>query len=217
MPSELFTVEEALARLGQKKDQGCLLVTKGSELIHIFVQDGFVIRADSAVREGKEAVDQALRLSDAIYTWLRGVQPPSTGKNIHLNIREFASRQPPELKPKMGQTNRLNGVEKKEPEAQFHYFLVPQDRLREKLYLNKTSSVMGRDPASDLPVENSDVSWRHCLLDIQARGVFILDLDSTNGTYVNGILVRDGYLNPGDRIELGPAKFIINRESIDAL
>jgi pSer/pThr/pTyr-binding forkhead associated (FHA) protein len=117
----------------------------------------------------------------------------------------------------MGQTNRIMGLPKREPKARFRYFLVPQDRLMERLYLTKTSTVMGRDPASDLPVENSDVSWRHCLLDVQARGVFILDLDSTNGTFVNGILIRDGYLNPGDRIELGPCTFIINREALDSI
>jgi len=43
-----------------------------------------------------------------------------------------------------------------------------------------------------------------------------LDLDSTNGTFVNGLLVRDGQVNPGDRIELGPCMFTLNREAIDS-
>ncbi len=51
-------------------------------------------------------------------------------------------------------------------------------------------------------------------MDIQTRGVFIRDLDSTNGTFVNGILVRDGQVNPGDRIELGPYMFTLNREAV---
>jgi pSer/pThr/pTyr-binding forkhead associated (FHA) protein len=107
------------------------------------------------------------------------------------------------------------GIAKKEPESKFKYFLVPQDKPTEKLFLTKTSTVLGRDKTSDMVIDNYDVSRRHCLLDIQARGVFILDLDSTNGTFVNGILVRDGYLNPGDRIELGPCVFVVNREAID--
>ena len=57
--NQLFTVEEALSRLGQTREQGCLLASKGAELIHIYVQDGFVIRAYSGVKEGEEAVDQA--------------------------------------------------------------------------------------------------------------------------------------------------------------
>jgi pSer/pThr/pTyr-binding forkhead associated (FHA) protein len=100
--------------------------------------------------------------------------------------------------------------------ALFRYYLVPHERLMDKIYLTKTSTVIGRDKTADVVIDNSDVSWRHCLLDIQTRGVFILDLDSTNGTFVNGILMRDGHVNPGDRIELGPCGFTLNRESMSA-
>jgi pSer/pThr/pTyr-binding forkhead associated (FHA) protein len=74
---------------------------------------------------------------------------------------------------------------------------------------------MGRDPTSDLFVDNSDVSWRHCLLDIQASGLSILDLNSTNGTYLNGKLIQNAHLNHGDRIELGPCLFTVNREALN--
>jgi hypothetical protein len=214
--NQLFTVEEALSRLGENREQGCLLASKGAELIHVYVQDGFVIRAYSGVKEGEEAVDQALHLADASYAWLRGVQPPNPNKNIYLSIRELTIKHGTILKPKMVETSRLSGVEKKERESKFKYFLVPKEKPTEKLFLTKISTVLGRDKGSDLVIDNSDVSWRHCLLDIQARGVFILDLDSTNGTFVNGVLVRDGYLNPGDRIEVGPCLFTINREAIDS-
>ena len=213
--NQLFTVEEALSRLGQNREQGCLLASKGAELIHIYVQDGFVIRAFSGVREGGEAVDQALHMAEASYTWLRGVQPPDPKKNIYLSIREFTVKHGNITKSKVAETSRVFGVAKKESESKFKYFLVPQDKPTDKLFLTKISTVLGRDKTSDLVVDNSDVSRRHCLLDIQARGVFILDLDSTNGTFVNGILVRDGYVNPGDRIELGPCIFTVNREAID--
>jgi hypothetical protein len=219
MPSatyQLFTAEEALSRLGESKEQGCLLVSKGTELIHIYVQDGFVTRAYSGTKEGEAAVDQALRLTDAAYTWLRGVQSPQPNKDLHLGILGLTAKHGTIItNPKAVQTGRLAGTEKKEKEieSQFRYFLVPQDKHTEKLYLTKTSTVLGRDKASDLVIDNTDVSWRHCLLDIQARGVFILDLDSTNGTFVNGQLIRDAYLNPGDKIELGPCIFTINREA----
>jgi hypothetical protein len=225
MPSthkQLFTVEEALERLGQNRDQGCLLVSKGAELIHIYVQDGFVVRAYSSIKEGEAAVDQALHLPDTEYTWLRGAQPPDPKKNSFLNIRELTTKHGTITKPQMGQTSRLAGAEKKDGPSKkdspsiFRYFLVPQDKLMEKIFLTKTSTVLGRDKTADLVIDNSDVSWRHCLLDIQTRGVFILDLDSTNGTFVNGILVRDGQVNPGDRIELGPCMFTLNREAIDS-
>jgi len=215
--SQLFSVEEAMTKLGQNKLQGCLLVSRGAELIHIYVQDGFVVRAFGTIKEGEAALEQAMHLKDASFTWLRSAQPPNPNKNIFLNIQDMTSKHGTVVRPKMIETSRLAGVPKKEIESKFRYFLVPQDKLTEKIYLTKTSTVLGRNDTSDVVIANSDVSSRHCLLDIQTRGVFILDLDSTNGTFVNGALVRDGYLNPGDRIELGPCMFVINRETLGAL
>jgi hypothetical protein len=190
---DLFSFEDALARLGQNREQGCILVHKGAELFHFYVKDGYVIRAYSGTKEGDACLEQALHLANAGYTWLRGVQPAHTDKIIFLGIKDFIAKHTVVPKAKMIET-------------------VPQDKLMEKIYLTKTSTVLGRNETSDVVIDNSDVSSRHCILDIQTRGVFILDLDSTNGTFVNGTLVRDGYLNPGDRIELGPCVFVINRE-----
>jgi FHA domain len=213
--NQLFSAEEALGRLGQSRLQGCLLVSKAAELTHVYVRDGFVTWAYSSSQEGTDAVVQAIRLTESSYTWLRGVQAPKTTKDLHINIREIIAKHGTTPKPTMVETSRLQGVEKKEPPSTFRYFLVPQDRMTERIYLTKTSTVMGRDKTSDVVIDNSDVSWRHCLLDIQARGVSILDLDSTNGTFLNGQLVRDGQVNPGDRIELGPCRFVLNREAMN--
>ncbi len=215
----LFSVEEVLARLGQTREQGCLLVHKAAELIHIYVRDGVVIRAESGAKEGEAAVDHALHLKEAAYTWIRGIQPPDANKIIQLKILEITAKHGNIAKPRMTQpieqTSRLEGVPKKEMDFAFRYFLVPENRPTEKIYLTKVSTVLGRDKTSDVVVDNNDVSWRHCLLDIQTRGAFILDLDSTNGTFVNGVLVKNANLNPGDRIELGPSGFVINREPIE--
>jgi hypothetical protein len=215
--NQLFSPEEALVRLGENREQGCLIVSKGTELIHIYVQDGFIVRASSNGKENADAVQLATGLKDASYTWMRGIQPPNPAKNTHINIVEITARKLNIPKPKLNATSRIAGAPKKEIEAQFRYFLVPQDRLMDKIYLTKTSTVIGRDPSCDLFIDNTDVSWRHCLLDVGSRGVSILDLNSTNGTFVNGILIRNAPLTPGDRIELGPCVFALNREAMGAL
>jgi hypothetical protein len=212
---QLFTVEEVLTRLAQNKVQGCLLVAKGTELVHIYVQDGFVVRAYGNSKEGPDAVAQAIHLRESSFTWQRGVQPPNPAKNIHISIVELTAKFGDVAKPRMVATSRLGNVEKKEPERAFRYYLIPEDRPTEKLYLTKSSTVLGRDPSSDLFVDNADVSWRHCLLDIQASGVSILDLNSTNGTYVNGKLVQNAHLTPADKVELGPCLFTLNREALN--
>ncbi len=212
--NQLFTVEEALSRLGQTRHQGCLLVSKDNALIHIYVQDGFIVRAFGGEIEGKEAVEKALHTAGATYTWLKNIQPPDPEKNIHLHIAEFVLNHGDINQPKNHQTVRLGKTAvKTEGEINFRYFLVPKDQQTVKHYLTKVATVVGRDKSSDLVIDNKDVSRRHCILDIQARGLHILDLDSSNGTFINGILVKDGYLEHGDLIELGPCGLIVNRES----
>lgn len=213
--NQLFTVEEALVRVGETREQGRLLASKGSDLIQIYVRDGFIVHAFDGVRDGEEAATRALHLVDSSYEWTRGIQPPNPDKGIHLNIREFVLRKGNVTKNKVAETGKVaSGVSKRENESQYKYFLIPKDKPTVKQYLTKAATVIGRDKSSDLLIDHVDVSRRHCLLDIQPRGLYILDLDSTNGTFVNGILVTDGYLNPGDVIELGPYILIVNRELI---
>ena len=63
--------------------------------------------------------------------------------------------------------------------------------------------VIGRDPRCELPIGSADVSRRHARIAPDAEGHRIVDLGSTNGTWVNGRPVTSRRLAPGDRIELG--------------
>ena len=210
--NQLFSPEEALARLGQNKEQGCLMITKGAELVSIFVQNGFVLHATAGVRKGQDALDYALHLSEASDQWIRGVQTPDTSGNMYVSIEEFLFKHG-KLGAKIAETGRLRTrTTNVAAEKNYTYFLVPVDQPTVKHYLVKTATVLGRDKTSDLVIDEHNVSGRHCILDIQSRGLFVLDLDSTNGTYVNDVFVRDGYVNHGDILELGSYRMTINRE-----
>ena len=63
--------------------------------------------------------------------------------------------------------------------------------------------VIGRDPRCELPIAAADVSRRHARIAPDDDGHSIVDLGSTNGTWVNGRPVTTRRLEPGDRIELG--------------
>jgi len=72
----------------------------------------------------------------------------------------------------------------------------------------KDGAVIGRVPGCDLVLDDSTVSKHHARIHCDAAPL-IEDLDSTNGTYVNGRPV-DGptALRRGDRIALGAAKIV---------
>jgi pSer/pThr/pTyr-binding forkhead associated (FHA) protein len=68
--------------------------------------------------------------------------------------------------------------------------------------------VIGRNPSCDYAIHDVTVSGRHAELARTRDGWRIKDLSSRNGTRVNGWLVRDQDLLPGDTIELGAALFV---------
>ncbi|HSN14469.1 MAG TPA: GGDEF domain-containing protein [Anaeromyxobacteraceae bacterium] len=63
--------------------------------------------------------------------------------------------------------------------------------------------VLGRDPGCDVCLYADDVSRRHSRIIPDGAGHLVVDLESTNGTWVNGVQVRSQRLRSGDRIRMG--------------
>lgn len=62
---------------------------------------------------------------------------------------------------------------------------------------------LGRAPAADLIVDAALVSRVHCRLEAGDAAVQVVDLQSTNGTFVNDQRVDKGILTEGDRLRVG--------------
>jgi FHA domain len=75
----------------------------------------------------------------------------------------------------------------------------------EEHVLDSNALTVGRDPGSGLSLESDDyVSTHHARVKPRPDGVWIEDLGSTNGTFVNGDrLMRPQLLRPGDVIRIG--------------
>ena len=68
----------------------------------------------------------------------------------------------------------------------------------------KGNIIIGRAPEADVVVEDDKISRKHAIIEAFARDqVFISDLASTNGTFVNGMRVRSLKLKNGDEIRIG--------------
>ncbi|MGE0042258.1 MAG: FHA domain-containing protein [Vicinamibacterales bacterium] len=71
---------------------------------------------------------------------------------------------------------------------------------------------LGRAPRADFVVDAALVSRLHCRFTLGADGdLLVEDLDSTNGTWVNGAKVARSTLAPGDRITIGRVEFVVGR------
>ena len=69
--------------------------------------------------------------------------------------------------------------------------------------LDKERITIGRRPENDIQVDNLAVSGQHCAIITILNDSFLEDLDSTNGTFVNGKLVKKHALKNGDVVSIG--------------
>ena len=68
---------------------------------------------------------------------------------------------------------------------------------------------IGRDIQAALPVQDQRLSRRHAAIQyVGRRGFYLVDLNSTNGSFINGRVIRGRYrLRDGDRVRLGGFSF----------
>ena len=79
------------------------------------------------------------------------------------------------------------------------------DVLKE-VQLTKDRTSFGRRPYNDVVIDNMAVSGEHAVLQMSGSDSYIEDLNSTNGTYVNGKVVKKQQLYHDDMIEIGKYK-----------
>lgn len=69
---------------------------------------------------------------------------------------------------------------------------------------------MGRSQKCNLSFNDQNMSREHCALDYRDGTLLVQDLGSTNGTFINGVLIKGMYsVNDGDEIRFGRAKVIV--------
>lgn len=73
----------------------------------------------------------------------------------------------------------------------------------ERFYLEQPVITIGRDPESDIFLNDVTVSRAHARLLMQGDSVTITDVGSLNGTYVNDEVVDDARLTSGDTVQIG--------------
>jgi hypothetical protein len=75
-----------------------------------------------------------------------------------------------------------------------------------EVQLSKDRTTLGRRPYNDIVIDNLAVSGEHAVLLMNGNEVYLEDLNSTNGTYVNGKAVKKQLLQNADTIEIGKYK-----------
>ena len=85
-----------------------------------------------------------------------------------------------------------------------------------EVQLTKDRTSLGRRPYNDIVIDNLAVSGEHAVLQLSGNEVHLEDLNSTNGTYVNGKAVKKQLLLNNDVVEIGKYKIKYINEVADA-
>jgi len=92
---------------------------------------------------------------------------------------------------------------------------VKTDGLNAKLIeLKLGANRVGRHPDNEFTIDHFTISSVHCEMVLRDDGVILRDLESTNGTFVNGEKVREVRLAVGQTVRLGDVELLV--ESTDA-
>ncbi len=83
--------------------------------------------------------------------------------------------------------------------------------------LSEAEITIGREASNGIAVSDPSVSRRHCLISGQAGRFQVRDLDSRNGTLVNGAGVEEQWLQHGDAISAGDSSFLFLLEEENIL
>jgi pSer/pThr/pTyr-binding forkhead associated (FHA) protein len=79
--------------------------------------------------------------------------------------------------------------------------------------LKPGSNYLGRAFSNDFKIEDPSVSGSHVQIVIDGDVIMVKDLGSTNGTFINRSQVREGYLQPGQLLNLGSVELLVEADS----
>ncbi len=92
--------------------------------------------------------------------------------------------------------------------------IVVEEGVRSELEFDRPVISIGRAIDNDIRIASPAVSRRHCRIETGPEGVWIIDLESSNGTLLNGQRVKRGLLKPGDNLRVGKAVLQIEPEDL---
>lgn len=78
-----------------------------------------------------------------------------------------------------------------------------------KMFLVDGTTVLGRDPGCDIVITGPHVSRRHAEISIRSGHLWVKDLGSSNGSYLNGKRTEEAQLKHGDEVKFDAVTFKI--------
>ncbi len=97
----------------------------------------------------------------------------------------------------------------------YRLLLIDQGAVIKSMAIKIGACIIGRSDQADMVISSKDVSRSHAEIEFDGNGFRIKDLNSTNGTFINGGKIDRAAVRPGDEISVGDYTLIIDDGSLD--
>jgi len=87
--------------------------------------------------------------------------------------------------------------------------------LEQNIFPIESKVIIGRDTSCDITLPLEHLSRKHLELELRSGHLFVKDLDSSNGTFLNGIRVKESEVKAGDKIKLDVLTFEVSAPAHD--
>ncbi|MGH2560981.1 MAG: FhaA domain-containing protein [Thermomicrobiales bacterium] len=120
-------------------------------------------------------------------------------------VANIADRAPRPILEEGGaqRTEVFRGVRARSAAGQVRLRITSGPRLGQEVEIRTGVTTIGRSLDNDLVLDVGDVSRNHARLEATDGQVKLIDLESTNGTRVNGSPIRSHNIQPGDTVTIG--------------
>lgn len=207
--TELISLLELHARI---KATGVANVRVCGSTGKIYLKEGEFVNAEFLHKEGEPACLELLRLPSGEVDWEDGVEAPCIQEHepldlllIHFlgGLQDDSPVSLEEIKF-AEERNDVHHLVHSEHESHYVCLEVLNGSCEGMRYVMKTASlIIGADGSCDLILPEPTVSRHHCRLEIHGDGIYLTDLNSCNGTRINGHAAFDEPIKPNDMIHAG--------------
>lgn len=94
--------------------------------------------------------------------------------------------------------------------------ILQDSKIQSEHEISANTTTLGRHKDNDICIDNLSISGHHAHILMIGDDCFIEDLNSSNGTYVNGNLIKKYALKSGDEIKIGKYQLNFMNDSIPA-
>lgn len=185
---------------------GRIDVVTSQEVGYVFLQNGYPVHAQFGKNEGDEALIELLQYPETILTAYQN--QPTPNHSIQNKLEDLLIEAALRIEKSDKAGTRLIATKSHKIAEKTNCILelqIPSQPLKEYPVGAQEVSI-GRASTNTIGIPNPSLSNHHALIFLRGGNYFIKDLNSSNGTQLNEVVIQEAELKNGDQIKMGEIK-----------